>query len=130
MLRLNRDILGVKPALWIDELVSPDSIANLKAARPFSFSRNDSSAIRPENDWKFRTSFRPPAPTDVRVPNADTRRMQRDEHFARSGLWNRKRTEFENRRRTEPVDRRRLHFVLITVGGSHDLGIVLSSRKR
>src|ERR1700736_4416687 len=91
MLRVDGHILGVKSALRIDEFVGPNAFGQFETRRPRSFLRDKSSTIGSKNERKFRSFFRPPATANIRIPNSDARSMQRDQHFARTGLRNWKR---------------------------------------
>ena len=82
MLRFDRYKLGVEASFRIDEFVRPNAVANFEARRARSFLRDNARAVRSENEWKFRSSLRPPATANVRIPNSNARSMQRDQHFA------------------------------------------------
>ena len=88
MLRIDRYKFGVEASFRIDEFVRPNAVANFEARRARPFLRDNARAVRSENEWKFRSSFRPPATANVRIPNSNAGSMQRDEHFAGARLRN------------------------------------------
>src|SRR5581483_642367 len=90
MLPMDRYKFGVEASFRIDEFVGPNAVANFETRRARSFLRDNARAVRSKNEWKFRSSLRPPATANVRIPNSNAGSMQSDQHFAcaRFRNWN------------------------------------------